>query len=417
MAIRLTPFSARSFRINKGVVSRDYHFKMGEWTEVDNPADLWYLLSGAKAVLREERPLGKMAVACFHAGETAYVPYNDGPSEKRLAISGRGAVSILDAHVAKYLLARGIVEIVPIAQALAARPNARVLLTRPGGIGDVLLSTPAVMELARRFPRAQLTYQTSTPNVRLVQHCPGVVQAVGMDQAYQDAPYDLVCDLTTWVEAHPQQNQHRIDLFAQALGVEISDYRMHGVVTEEEQAAAANWLAPARETGKPMVAMQVTNGNWRRIPSPGKLAKIGTVLWEAGYCPVYLGNEQRKAFGDPAPAKDYWDLWPGTNLTCRLSVGELFGVMNAVDASVVGDSGLLHIANALQLPVVGLFGPVDPSVRVKDCPRCIPIRSNDNIRCGPCNDHQLRACAPPAACLESIPEDQIVEAVERALCA
>jgi ADP-heptose:LPS heptosyltransferase len=98
-----------------------------------------------------------------------------------------------------------------------------------------------------------------------------------------------------------------------------------------------------------------------------------------------------------------------------MALGTFFGVVEALDALVVGDSGPLHVANALRKPTVALFGPVHPLVRVKGCPHCRPLTANEQIKCGPCNDQQLQRCNPPAPCMEAIPDELIVAEVLEAL--
>ena len=53
----------------------------------------------------------------------------------------------------------------------------------------------------------------------------------------------------------------------------------------------------------------------------------------------------------------------------RLSIAELFWVTSQADIFVTADSGPMHIAFALEIPTVALFGPVRPDLRVR--PRSI----------------------------------------------
>ncbi len=53
---------------------------------------------------------------------------------------------------------------------------------------------------------------------------------------------------------------------------------------------------------------------------------------------------------------------PGTiNLIGKTSVSDLFKLMNEVDLFISQDCGVMHIASASNVPLVGLFGPTNPA--------------------------------------------------------
>lgn len=51
---------------------------------------------------------------------------------------------------------------------------------------------------------------------------------------------------------------------------------------------------------------------------------------------------------------------PGAVVPERLDLAQLAGVFGAARAAVGVDTGLTHLAAALGIPVVGIFGPTDP---------------------------------------------------------
>ena len=401
MEQRLTPFGTSSLTIPARSTSREYKFREGLWTSVTNSNDLPFLLAHS-VVLQEETPLADCAVVSNYPTRRV-CKYSIRGCERRIEIEP-GVQMTLPSHIGRLLMRRGFCSPVTAAEFLASHPQARIIITRDGGMGDVLFTTPAIMELARRFPKAEITYRTWDDNKRLLERCPGVARVVGMSEAYDAAPYDFQADLVWYVERHAHQHLGRIDLFGCALGVEVSDHQMHVWVGAEDLARAVEALAPATETGRRLVGVQVVNPNWRRIPSPQKMRGVAQMLWDNGMMPVLLGA---------TPDSSWDDL--GLNLCGKVDLSTFLGVVDALDALVVGDSGPLHIANALSKPVVALFGPVHPSVRVQDAAACHTLMMNEEIHCGPCNDHQLSRCSFPARCLDAIPDQAILAAVLEAL--
>ncbi|MDR0827799.1 MAG: glycosyltransferase family 9 protein [Desulfovibrio sp.] len=93
-------------------------------------------------------------------------------------------------------------------------------------------------------------------------------------------------------------------------------------------------------------------------PDVGFWAKLCLLLLKAGYRPVLLGGEAEKDLGRETAAKAQA---PALNLTGRFSVKELAGFMSGLDFFISPDTGPLHIAACLGLPLLNLsMGPVNP---------------------------------------------------------
>ncbi len=87
---------------------------------------------------------------------------------------------------------------------------------------------------------------------------------------------------------------------------------------------------------------------------------------------------------------------------------EMISLLSRATVVVGGDTGPLHIAAALGVPVVGLYGPTLPE-------RNGPYSEKAEVVVKPCphrGEHK-RECSEP--CVESIPPDEVFKAVERLL--
>ena len=93
-----------------------------------------------------------------------------------------------------------------------------------------------------------------------------------------------------------------------------------------------------------------------------------------------------------------------TSLTCTLE--QLIALTRRVTLAIAGDTGPLHLACALERPVVGIYGPTDPGRNGPFGTRFQVLRSPESRR-----DH-TRHAAPEAGLLTILPEDVLRAADE-----
>ena len=93
-----------------------------------------------------------------------------------------------------------------------------------------------------------------------------------------------------------------------------------------------------------------------------------------------------------------------TPITC--SLGQLISLTRRAALVIAGDTGPLHLACALGRPVVGIYGPTDPSRNGPFGTRCKVLRSPQSRR-----DH-TRHAAPEAGLLTITPNDVLHAAGE-----
>jgi heptosyltransferase-2 len=99
---------------------------------------------------------------------------------------------------------------------------------------------------------------------------------------------------------------------------------------------------------------------------------------------------------------------PPMILTGRTTLRQLAAVISRADLMVTNDSGPMHLANALQVPVVALFGPTDPRVTA-------PFQEpstwlHNQVPCWPCS---YRDCPFDHRCMMSLSPAEVYEACLR----
>jgi hypothetical protein len=113
----------------------------------------------------------------------------------------------------------------------------------------------------------------------------------------------------------------------------------------------------------------------------------------------------------PAPAKSRWPSHRQRNRRRGHSAGcsleQLIALTRRVGSFIAGDTGPLHLACALGRPVVGIYGPTDPSRNGPFGTRFRVLRSPDEPR-----DHTRYRPEPEAGLLTIQPEDVLRAADE-----
>ncbi len=92
-------------------------------------------------------------------------------------------------------------------------------------------------------------------------------------------------------------------------------------------------------------------------------------------------------------------------LTGRTSLRELMGVLACSTLLISNDTGPLHLANALGVPVVGIFGPTDPAVTGPFAPPSLVVKKD--VPCWPC---YYRRCPLDHRCLTLITPAEVAAA-------
>jgi len=99
---------------------------------------------------------------------------------------------------------------------------------------------------------------------------------------------------------------------------------------------------------------------------------------------------------------------PLLNLAGRTSLREAMGVLSRLSLLITNDSGLMHAAAALGVPIVALFGSTDP-VATGPFTEWATVLHHP-LDCSPC---LKRTCEDDYRCLTAISVDEVVDAARR----
>jgi heptosyltransferase-2 len=95
------------------------------------------------------------------------------------------------------------------------------------------------------------------------------------------------------------------------------------------------------------------------------------------------------------------------DLTGKTAIGDLPALLSQCQLFLGNDSGAMHVAAAVGVPVVAVFGPTDPFGTAPVTPRCSIVR--DKPYCSPCF---LRRCPTDHRCMKTITLEMVAAAVK-----
>jgi heptosyltransferase II len=222
--------------------------------------------------------------------------------------------------------------------------------------------------------------------------------------------------LLTRAVARPRDKVHQVDYYrhlVRGFGMDAIDVPPRLAVTEQTSAAADALLRQAGITSADRLvgfAPGAAYGHAKRWP-PGRVAQLIVQLRSAhGVVPVLVGAGDDRFTGREIESS----LPAGTrlvNLIGRTTLGTLAGVIARCAAFVSNDSGAMHVAAAVGVPLTAIFGPTDERATSPRShgPAEVILRP---VFCRPC---MLRECPIDHRCMKRIQIDEVEQSVARHL--
>jgi len=329
----------------------------------------------------------------------------------------------------------------------------RILIVRLGSLGDLVHTLPAASALRRANPTAEIDWLVDRPHREFLELVPVISSLVVLERrgargwldvlkTMRARGYDVAIDFQGLVKsaalarlsgARKVVGFDRAALrerFASAFYTEQIDIPKGTHVVRKNLAVAAALGAPAdgdalefpiRDIRSPAVESFVAadprpfalinpGAAWpnKRWP-PDRLGAVATHLLDRHGLPsvvLWGPGEQGAADAVVRASTGAARLAPPTGLK------DLIALARHARVIVSGDTGPLHIASALGVPAVSLFGPTDPLRNGPWDPRDIAISRYDSCDC-----HYQRKCSrdPAGWCLGSVTVAQVVDAIDRRL--
>jgi lipopolysaccharide heptosyltransferase II len=334
----------------------------------------------------------------------------------------------------------------------------RILVIRMSAIGDIILTLPVAGALAEHFPAARIDYLVKQEYQSLVANHPALRKVWAFDRAegfpglrrmtreIKNERYDLILDLhgtlrshyvrrfggarlvktyrkltlarllLKWLGLNLLRNAEPVaDRYFTALadfGIERQGRRAklaldEGTVAQARETLRQSGLEPGAEY---LVAAAAASYPTKRWPA-ARFAEAAFRLAE-GQRPVVLlgGGQERAVTAEIAHELDRRGL-KAIDLAGRLAIMEAAAVIKDAWLVLANDSGLMHIADAMDRPLVAIFGPTSRELGFYPLGGNSRVVEKSGLPCRPCTLHGDPACPKGHhQCMEEIGVEEVVEA-------
>jgi ADP-heptose:LPS heptosyltransferase len=299
-------------------------------------------------------------------------------------------------HVGNFLLSRGDYT-VGLNEHVPLRSAKRILFVRGAGLGDVMMCVPIVNYIKRNINQnAKIDWLCGTGEFIPVLNGIKCVEQIYSDKTLPgdvSSRYNNIASLDyAEFKSNESFTRHRIDVFAHKIPelkkATIKPKSLEYHITEEEK------LWPEqRGIQKPYVTMTTTTTCFNRVLTRKMNEDICKEVQKLGYKVVMI-DKDRVA-----------DLAPGVyNLTGKLNLRQVGALLYNADIVITPDTGIFHMASALDKPMLAYFGAIDASLRVTSKMTKVITFPVD---CYPCNVYVCHRGKPE--CVQNLSIEYIME--------
>ena len=289
------------------------------------------------------------------------------------------------------------------------RPPRFALVRTLGGLGDALMVTPTFKALKEKYPDCHITYGTTKEYsggvlFDVLQNNPYIDDLVPYQQIKKES-FDIYADLTAigvrdeYILGAPKDRQ---TMWGNYVGIDIDDGQCVYTVEEDERKWAKDWLADHKKVRKSrFIVIQPGSFADRRNWPRDTMIEFIKEMHSHDNSLVFLIHDFNVG--------EYKDTW--SSLTNCINISEynirsIAALMEQSDLVIAHDSGLLHLAGALDCKIVSIFGSTHPQSRINWFKNCIAVWQK-NLACAPC---WYKACKNHYYCVKALAIEDVFNA-------
>jgi lipopolysaccharide heptosyltransferase II len=351
----------------------------------------------------------------------------------------------------------------------------KILVINPYGIGDVLFTTPVISNLRRAYPQARIAYLANRRTARFLQHNPDINQVFIYErdeflEAYRQNPlkfaqkwfsffndvrrqgFEAVFDfslnstfgflsavcgikrrvgfdyrrrgrfLTDRVFLSGYEEKHVAEYYLdllRAIGIPVVPAPIKLDVPYQDIQWAQDWLNSHKiPADKPLIAVLPGGGaSWgkaaanKRWPASKYAQLIDKIIENFDAVIILMGDSKEGELCREVVDLAHFPLYSAVGETSLLGLAAL---LMRCRGAIVNDGGPLHVAAAVGVKTVSIFGPVDPLV-YGPYPAADHTVVQHGLPCQPCYRRFRQASCGHISCLRELSVEEVYRKVPNIL--
>ena len=311
-------------------------------------------------------------------------------------------------------------------------------------IGDAVLSTAVIQPLRAHFRDSHITFLVGPRAFDLFATEPNIDATLVYDNRGKHAgwkgrlrliktlrldKFDLVVNLRDsltarcigaehWGMHRGDSNRHAVPRYLEVLqrhGVDITEAHPHLQLTEAERTEAHRFLVEAGITSEQLIIGIHPGGNWEyKLWDARNYAQVANVLSDKLNAAILLfaGPNERELQAQVASMMEVPPILVKTD-----NLRQLTALISICDVYIGNDTGPMHIAAAVDTPVVALFGSTNHHRSGPYGDKHTVVQSGINLGCNPCHPGRHPGGCGAGSCevIAGITVEQVLGAVERSI--
>ena len=295
--------------------------------------------------------------------------------------------------------------------------NKTLLVSRTGGIGDLLFIQPNLIYLKEKYPTCTIKLACGPQYQDMVKYWECVDKVLDLPHTLN---HFIQADYHAYFEGviercEEAKTQNAYNLFSRWLGLDLSDELLVPKQTPDnlKLSICDRFLSDHNINKDKMILFQIRASSPIRTPRPLIWKELMLKLVDKGYQIVITDNPQQadsiELFRKIVDSDQVFNF-----ATFSETLDFTIAMAALSKCCVSTDSSLMHIAASLDIPAFGLYGPFPGNVRLTTYNKVDWVDAKKD--CAPCFTHGPNPCKYStnghSNCYDNIDLDECVEKIE-----